>query len=100
MTSAWGSERKPPELEEVLAKAIWRSRPEHRAGAHLLGGWRDLYHGIRAGNTKLRAEGERALAAQRIESEARSSAAAVLRGDPEEARRLLRRALDEIEWAG
>lgn len=54
--------------DELLARAVWRGR--HAGGSHLLGDWRGIYHGIRAGNAALRAEGERCVEAERLMVEA------------------------------
>lgn len=56
-------EGKPEDPDEILARALWRSR--HQGGSHLLGDWRGLYHGLRAGNLKMRAEAEAAVRAER-----------------------------------
>ena len=47
-------EADPPSREEVLAQALHRAR--HPGGSHLFGLWWGLYHGMRAGNEKMRAE--------------------------------------------
>lgn len=89
-------EHRPPDPEEVLAKAIWRTRPEHKAGAHLLGDWRGYYHGIRAGNARLRAEGERALLAQRVQTHASRASTVLASGDSQAAKDAFLAALREI----
>lgn len=64
--------------DELLARAIQRAR--HPGGSHLLGDWRGFYHGLRAGNQDLRAEGMRALTAEAFMTKALAQARLIREG--------------------
>lgn len=72
--------------DEVLARALHRAR--HGGGTHLLGDWRGLYHGLRAGDAMLRRDAERAVLAERVQMLCADAVAALRAGragDAEEA---------------
>lgn len=64
--------------DELLARAIQRGR--HAGGSHLLGSWLGFYHGLRAGDGGLRAEGERALKAEAFMTKALAQARLIREG--------------------
>ena len=87
-----GPERWDP--DELLARCLHRAR--HAGGSHLLGDWRGIYHGLRADNTKLRAEAERAVLAERLAVDTAKAAQAVRDGRPDDAAAHLRAALARL----
>ena len=87
-----GPERWDP--DELLARCLHRAR--HAGGSHLLGEWRGIYHGLRAGNAKLRAEAERAAVAEQVALDAARAAQAVRDGRLDDAVAHLRAALARL----
>lgn len=65
--------------DELLARALHRAR--HQGGSHLLGDWSGIYHGIRAGNARLRLDAERAVLAERVALLAAGAVRLVREGD-------------------
>ena len=87
-----GPERWDP--DELLARCLHRAR--HAGGSHLFGDWRGIYHGLRAGNAKLRAEAERVALAERLAGDTVKAAQAVRGGHPDDAAAHLRAALARL----
>ena len=80
--------------DEVLARALHRAR--HGGGTHILGSWGGIWHGLRAGDAKLRIEAERAALAERVQVACSEAVAAVRAGAVANAEEALRRALDAV----
>lgn len=77
--------------DEVLARVLWRAR--HGGGTHLLGSWGGLYHGLRAGDAKLRREAERAALSERAQVACAEAVAAIRAGRDGDAEVALARAM-------